>query len=67
MVSTNLTHKCVATGSKLTEGFPVVYVFNTIQINFIGERFLKITVTSKFVAMVLLIKTIKCKSFLKAQ
>ena len=38
MVSTNLTHKCVATGSKLTESFPVVFVFNIIQISFIGER-----------------------------
>ena len=52
MVSTNLTHKCVATGSKLTESVPVVCVFNTIQISFIGERFLKITVSSKFIAMV---------------
>ena len=52
MASTNLTRKCVATGFKLTEGFPTVHVFGTIQISFIGERFLKITVSCKFVAMV---------------
>ena len=46
MVSTNLTHKCVATCSKLTESFPVVCVFNTIQVSFIDERFLEITLSS---------------------
>ena len=52
MVFIHLTRKCVATGSKLTEGFPVVYVFNTIQISFIGERLFKITISSNFFAMV---------------
>ena len=42
----------MATGSKLTESFPVVCVFNTIQISFIDERFLKVTVSSKFIVMV---------------